>query len=166
MSTATPDAGRACDELALGAGHAVEVAEVLDVCHGDARHDPDVGPGHTAPACDVAEVRARPSRGPPIAASSGALTQGERQAQLVVEGALAGRRRNDADRQRWHEVLRRRLPHRPRDPHRPRRQGGRVRLRRRFMSAVAVSSTTTAVAPTGVRDGQVGRRARCERRGQ
>ena len=111
------DAGRRQrgDELALGAGNTVEVAEVLDVGHGDAGHDADLGPGHPGQPLDVAHATGAHLEHHPLRIV-GSVEQRQGQAELVVEGALAGRGREGPGQAGTEEVLGGRLADRPGDP--------------------------------------------------
>ena len=84
--------GQRRHELALGPRHAVEVAEELHVCHGDAGHDADVGPRHPGEALDVARAAGAHLEHDP-ASVVGCVQERQREAELVVEGALARRER-------------------------------------------------------------------------
>ena len=107
--------GQCRHELALRPRHPVEVAEVLDVGHGDAGHDPDHRAGHLGQTADVPGVTGAHLEDDPLCVV-GCIEERQGEAQLVVEGTLARRRPKGRRQAGLHEVLRGRLAHRTRDP--------------------------------------------------
>ena len=114
FSTATPVGGSARHELALGPGHALQVAEELHVCHGDAGHDADVGAGHLGQPRDVPHAAGAHLEDDP-ARVVGRVEEGQREAQLVVEGPLAGGVLEGRREAAVEKILGRRLPDRTGD---------------------------------------------------
>ena len=92
FKTATPDGGQRRHELALRPRHPVEVAEVLDVGHGDAGDDPDHRAGHLGQTADVPGATGAHLEDDPLCVV-GCVEQRQGEAELVVEGTLARRRR-------------------------------------------------------------------------
>ena len=159
--TATTRGRQGGHELALGAGHAVEVTQVLHVRHVDAGDDADVG------TCDLGQPRDVPHAPDPHLEDHPPrglrrVEQRQREAQLVVEGALAG---GDAERRRQtagQEVLGGRLAHRTGDADRAAdpTAGQRPEAQQRGRG---VADTDGRPADRLLR-GEVGRRAGLERR--
>ncbi len=82
--------GRQCGhELALRPGHPFEIAEELHVRHGHARHDADIGSAHVGQAGDVTRPTRSHLEDDPLDVVR-RIEEGQREPELVVEGALAG----------------------------------------------------------------------------
>ena len=110
------DAGRRKrgDQLALGPGHTVEIAEVLHVGHGDARHDAGVRTTHLGQARHVPRAAGAHFQDHPLGIVR-CVEEREWDSQLVVEGPLARRDPEGRDETVAEEVLGRRLADRARD---------------------------------------------------
>ena len=118
FKTATPVGGSAATSSLFAAGHPFEIAEELHVCHGDTRHDADIGSAHLGQARNVTCAPRSHFEDHPLDIVR-RIEEGEREPELVVEGPLAGchhERRGEAS---LKQVLGRRLADRARDADHP-----------------------------------------------
>ena len=106
--------GQRRHQFALGPGHAVEIAEELHMRHGHTGDDTDIGTAHVGQAGDVAGASRSHLQDDPLNVV-GSIDQGQREAQLVVEGPLAGRHAEGRRQAAAEQILRRRLAHRAGD---------------------------------------------------
>ena len=105
-------------ELALRPGHSIEIAEELDVRHGDAGHDANVGAADLRQAGDMTSAPGAHFEDDPLDVVR-RVEQGQGKPELVVEGPLVRRHPEGRGEAAVQQVLGRRLADGSRDADHP-----------------------------------------------